>query len=206
MTRPIPQRRGKTRTRGEAPGVLCRWQARACLLAVLLLALANPLAAWGHSAKSADWRGATQSELKALIPARAQVINERIETEFRTASGITDGEGHFIAGVVLITAGYSAEGKYSHYFLTQVPIRIGDTVLGAGQYLIGWQREQDDLKVTFYEALTGKPVANAVANRDPEITRVEEFRIWPPNERHIIQIGRFTVLYTLAENAHEQNQ
>ncbi len=62
------------------------------------------------------WHSASEEELKSLIPARAPVISERIETEFRTASGITDGKGHAIAGVVLITAGYSADGKYSHYF------------------------------------------------------------------------------------------
>ena len=63
-------------------------------------------------------------ELRSVIPARAPVISERIETEFRTASGITDGNCHFIAGVVTITAGYSAEGKYSHYFRCR-PLRGG---------------------------------------------------------------------------------
>ncbi len=75
-----------------------------------------------------------------MIPARAPVISERIETEFRTASGITDGKGHAIAGVVLITAGYSADGKYSHYFVSQVPLKVGDFLLPPGQYLIGWVR------------------------------------------------------------------
>src|SRR6185295_9783366 len=72
------------------------------------------------------WRSATEAELKRVIPARAPVIKENIETEFRTASGVTDGRGKFIAGVVMITAGYSAEGKYSHFFITQVPIKVGD--------------------------------------------------------------------------------
>jgi hypothetical protein len=55
----------------------------------------------------ARWRAATEQELRRLIPARAPVIKENIETEFRTASGVTDGKGRFIAGVVMITAGYS---------------------------------------------------------------------------------------------------
>ena len=63
---------------------------------------------FGQAARAANWHSASEEELKALIPARAPVISERIETEFRTASGITDGKGHGIAGVVLITAGYSA--------------------------------------------------------------------------------------------------
>ncbi len=48
-----------------------------------------------------SWHTASEPELKALIPARAPVVKERIETEFRTASGITDSEHRFIAGVVL---------------------------------------------------------------------------------------------------------
>src|SRR5262245_60444568 len=80
------------------------------------------------------WRTATTQELKKLIPARAPVVKENIETEFRTASGVTDGKGKFIAGVVMITAGYSAEGKYSHFFITQVPLKLGDLPLAAGRY------------------------------------------------------------------------
>src|SRR5215211_5695205 len=74
---------------------------------------------------AANWRIASGPELRKVVPARAPVIKENIETEFRTASGVTDGRGKFIAGVVMITAGYSAEGLYSHYFITQVPLRLG---------------------------------------------------------------------------------
>ena len=57
-------------------------------------------------AQKAAWRQATDAELAALLPARAPVEKEHIETEMRTASGIVDRRGHYIAGVVLITAGY----------------------------------------------------------------------------------------------------
>ncbi|HMH45958.1 MAG TPA: hypothetical protein VK557_20890, partial [Pyrinomonadaceae bacterium] len=80
------------------------------------------------------WRAATEPELRKLIPARAPVVKENIETEFRTASGVTDGRGKFIAGVVMITAGYSAEGKYSHFFITQTPLKLGTMLLAPGEY------------------------------------------------------------------------
>jgi hypothetical protein len=150
--------------------------------------------------KSGTWHSASEEELKALIPARAPVISERIETEFRTASGITDGKGHGIAGVVLITAGYSADGKYSHYFVSQVPLKVGDFLLPPGQYLLGWVRGQDSLKVTFYLAQSGKPVGQVEATRNLSITRVESFRIWPPGDKALIQLGRFTFSYALAPN------
>src|ERR1700761_824619 len=87
----------------------------------------------GFAAES--WRPATESELRQIIPARAQVEKERIETEFHTASGITDGNSKFVAGVVLITAGYAAEGKYSNFVIAQVPIRIEALLLSPGTYV-----------------------------------------------------------------------
>jgi hypothetical protein len=162
-------------------------------MAALLLLLGVP------GARAASWHTASEKELHALIPARAPVISERIETEFRTASGITDGKGHGIAGVVLITAGYSADGKYSHYFVSQVPLKVGDFQLPAGQYLIGFVRGQDTLKVTFYLAQSGKAIGQVEATRNLSITRVESIRIWPPADKSLIQLGRFTFSYVLAQ-------
>lgn len=150
--------------------------------------------------QAANWRVATEGELKPVIPARAPVVSERIETEFRSASGITDGQGHFVAGVVLITAGYSADGKYSHYLLTQVPIKVAGVTLNAGNYLIGWSRNSKGLNVTLYEAATGKPMVQVEATLNAAIHRVESFRIWPPNSFSSIQIGRFTFPYSFVEN------
>jgi len=165
----------------------------------VLAALFLLLGAGGHVARAASWHTASEQELRSLIPARAPVISERIETEFRTASGITDGKGHGIAGVVLITAGYSADGKYSYYFVSQVPLKVGDFLLPAGQYLIGWVRGQDTLKVTFYLAQSGKPVGQVEATRNLSITRVESIRIWPPADKSLIQLGRFTFGYALTQ-------
>jgi hypothetical protein len=175
-------------------------------LVVLLLLLYAVCAVRGQESPVAGpgrvggWRSAHAEELKALIPARAPVISERIETEFRTASGITDGRGHSIFGVVLITAGYSAEGKYSHYFVSQIPLRIGDFLLPPGQYLLGWVRSPDSLRVTFYLAQSGKAMGQVDAIRNPSISRVESFRIWPPAEKPLIQLGRFSFAYALTPN------
>src|SRR5258708_37232905 len=96
------------------------------------------------------WRAAAEPELRKLIPTRAPVIKENIETEFRTASGVTDGKGKFIAGVVMITAGYAAEGKYSHFFVTQVELQLGDITLQPGEYVFGYQRTNNEaIRVTF---------------------------------------------------------
>jgi hypothetical protein len=144
-----------------------------------------------------SWRAATPIELQNILPARAQVEKERIETEMRTASGIIDSNGKIIAGVVLITAGYSADGKYSHYLLVQSPISIGDISLPPGNYVLGWQRGNDSLVVEFYDAATGEKRGTAMAHRMATGSRVESFRIWPPSGNAVVQIGRFDIPYVL---------
>ena len=152
-------------------------------------------------AQRATWRQATPAELAAVLPSRAPVESEHIETEMRTASGIVDEHGRFIAGVVLITAGYSAEGKYSHYLIVQAPVEIGGVVLKPGEYAFGWSREDggDSLKVHFNKATTGALVGTADAHRIAGSNRVESLRIWPPSEKSLIQIGRFGMPYKLGE-------
>ena len=154
------------------------------------------LAPEGMAQRSA-WRQATPSELAAVLPSRAPVESEHIETEMRTASGIVDEHGRFIAGVVLITAGYSAEGKYSHYLIVQAPVEIGGVRLKPGEYAFGWRREDggDTLSVHFNQAATGALVGTTDAHRIPGSSRVESLHIWPPGDKSLIQIGRFEVPY-----------
>jgi hypothetical protein len=168
---------------------------RAALCGVILSLLAV------HApAQRTAWRQATQGELASVLPSRAPVENEHIETEMRTASGIVDEHGHFIAGVVLITAGYSADGKYSHYLIVQRPVRIGDILLKRGEYAFGWTRAEagDTLSVHFNVAATGALVGTTVARKIMESTRLESLHIWPPDEKSLIQIGRFGIPYKLA--------
>jgi len=167
------------------------------ILIPLLLLVASTAAA---QTKDQKWRAATDKELKSLIPARVTVENERIETEMRTASGVTNGGGKFIAGVVMITAGYSAEGKYTHFFITQVGIKLGDFELRPGEYVFGHKRtDQDTLEVSFYEAATGKHVGDVKAQVDPKKGPVRSLTITPPGaEKSVIKLGRFFFEYTIS--------
>jgi hypothetical protein len=138
--------------------------------------------------------------LEAVLPARAPVEKERIETEMRTATGVIDGRGKVVAAIVLITAGYAANGKYSHYLLAQSPLRIGaDILLPAGDYAVGWTRAPDGLLVHIYDAETGVERGSIVAHPLTQTLPVVSVKIWPPAERSIIQIGRFALPYTLEE-------
>lgn len=149
--------------------------------------------------RTSNWRQASDPELRSVIPARAPVISERIETEMRTASGITDGHHKFIALVVMITAGYAAEGKYNDFLITQVPIKIGTMALKPGNYVFGAHRKDDStLELSFYEASTGSPTGIVEAIHEKEHGAIRSLSISPPeNGAGLIGVGRFAVQYTL---------
>ena len=177
----------------------CRVFSRRDCLRVLLGGAAWLTGSAASHAQKFQWRQATAAELAAALPARVSVEQERIETEMRTASGVIDSRGRVVAGVVLLTAGYSADGKYSHYLLVEVPIRIDGLRLPAGQYAFGWIRGQDHdtLLVHFNQASNGQIVGSVLARRFLDPIRLESLHIWPPAERSTIQIGRFQIPYRI---------
>lgn len=158
-----------------------------------------PLACYAARAQKGGWRQATEAELASVLPSRAHVETEHIETEMRTASGIVNARGQYFAGVVLLTAGYSAEGKYSHYLVVQVPLRVGGVALAPGRYVFGWTRNGNEevLHVHFNVAETGEQVGTADARWIPKPSRISSLRIWPPGDQSLIQIGRFGIPYKL---------
>ena len=174
---------------------------RSAALAWLCLALLLTICFAAYAQKG-NWRQATDAELASVLPARAPVEKEHIETEMRTASGIVNAHGKYIAGVVLLTAGYSADGKYSHYLVVQAPVRIGGIDLKPGEYAFGWDRAKagDALSVRFHIAATGFLVGTAEAHRMAGSTRVESLHIWPPSDKAMMQIGRFGIPYEIEES------
>ena len=169
---------------------------RSIKFAILLIATCSLVMVYAADNR---WRAASEAELKRVIPARAPVIKENIETEFRTASGVTDGQGKFIAGVVMITAGYSAEGKYSHFFITQVPIKVGELNLDAGEYVFGYQRKNNDaIDITFFGASSGDSIGSVEAHVNKKSSMVRSLLISPPaRDKGTMQVGRFVFDYQL---------
>ncbi len=167
------------------------------MLAIAFLFLVASAGAVVAQVPAPSWRAATEKELQGLLPARAAVEKEHIETEMRTASGITDGHGQYVAAIVLITAGYAADGKYSHYLVTQVPLQIGDVNLKPGEYVIGWEREPESLNVHIYDAATGTLEGSTEAKKMQGAAQVASIKIWPPQNRARIQVGRFEMPYVI---------
>jgi hypothetical protein len=168
---------------------------------IVVVALLMVAVSAGLFAQRGTWRQATDAELASLLPARAPVEKEHIETEMRTASGIVNTQGRYIAGVVLLTAGYSADGKYSHYLIVQAPVTIGGVALKPGEYVFGWDRAKtgDALRVRFHMAATGVLVGTAEAHRMAGSPRVESLHIWPPTDKSMMQIGRFAIPYEIKD-------
>ncbi len=166
------------------------------IFAIFVVPVATLLLTMNVSAAQ-RWRVATQQELNAWIPARAPVVREQIETESRTATGIVDSAGKYVAGAVLITSGYSANGKYSIFLVTQVPLRIGTASLEPGQYVFGWHRVNESLEVLFYEAASGRFLGKVQAIRDDTHRKIESFQILPPSDHSLMLIGRFGFHYEL---------
>jgi hypothetical protein len=156
------------------------------------------ISAFALNAFAQDWRKMTEAELKKTVPEKAPVIRESIETEFRTASGITDGK-HSLFGVVIITAGYEADGKYTHYFKTDANIKVGDLPLAKGEYIFGYQRiDAETLRVTFYKANDGELIGATKAKVEKGRGAIYSFLVAPPAAKQgKIYIGRFTFGYVL---------
>ncbi|NOT49453.1 MAG: hypothetical protein HOP17_17150 [Acidobacteria bacterium] len=145
-----------------------------------------------------DWRKMSDADLKAAVPVKAPVIKEDIETELRTASGITDGKAS-VFGVVIITAGYEADGKYTHFLRTKTRLRVSDLDLAPGDYVFGYRRvDAQSLNVTFYQAMGGTVVGSIKAGVEQKKGAIYSFLIVPPvGNAGKIYIGRFSFDYIL---------
>lgn len=165
------------------------------LVAVTFLLVASTVSAQGK------WRAATEKELAALLPARAPVEKEQIETEMKTAAGVTNGNGKYFAAVVIITAGYAAEGKYGYFLTAQVPVKVGDIALPAGEYVFGQRRiDEKTIEVKFHEAASGKLLGTIKAARSATRGAIRSIVITPPKGgTGSFSLGRFTFSYTISE-------
>lgn len=168
---------------------------KSILVGLVLLLTVAAFAAQGK------WRAATEKELAALLPARAPVEKEQIETDLRTASGVTTGKGKSFAAIVIITAGYAAEGKYSYFLMTQVPVKIGGFTLQPGEYVFGQRRiDTTTIEVKFHEAASGKELGAVKAQRGEARGAIRSILIAPPKGgTGSFSLGRFVFPYTISE-------
>jgi hypothetical protein len=80
------------------------------------------------------------ADLQKLLPASVYYKGQSATTQLRNSGGVKFADGFFVLATLVDTSGYSTDvqAKYSAYFITEIPIKIGGESLPAGVYGIGF--------------------------------------------------------------------
>lgn len=106
---------------------------------VLLPGLYGHPAAAQQAAASAD-TVLHPAELEELIPKTVFFRGQSAPVQLRNAGGVKFSDGFYFFSSLVDTSGYSSgiQAKYQAYFVTEVPLKIGDHALPAGAYGVGF--------------------------------------------------------------------
>lgn len=115
------------------------------LAAILKFVAAGTLAAAVMTAPAAAMAQGGDTVLKPadtqkLLPASVYYKGQSATTQLRNSGGVKFADGFYVLSTLVDTSGYSTDiqSKYSAYFITEVPIKIGGENLPAGIYGIGF--------------------------------------------------------------------
>ena len=80
------------------------------------------------------------ADMQKLLPASVYYKGQSATTQLRNSGGVKFADGFFVLATLVDTSGYSTDvqAKYSAYFITEVPIKLGTGSLGAGIYGVGF--------------------------------------------------------------------
>ncbi|MGA9072250.1 MAG: hypothetical protein WB424_18465 [Terracidiphilus sp.] len=79
------------------------------------------------------------AEVEKLLPASVFYRGQSATTQLRNSGGVKFADGFYVLTTLVDTSGYSTgiQSKYSAYFITEVPIKVGGVSLRAGVYGVG---------------------------------------------------------------------
>ncbi len=80
------------------------------------------------------------AQLEKLIPPRVFYRGQITTTELRNSGGVKFADGYYLLASLVDTSGYSnaVAAKFQAYLITEVPIHVNGTQVGAGTYGIGF--------------------------------------------------------------------
>ena len=80
------------------------------------------------------------ADAQKLLPASVYYKGQSAPTQLRNSGGVKFSDGYYLLATLVDTRGYSSDvsSKYQAYFITEVPIKIGDQSLPAGIYGVGF--------------------------------------------------------------------
>jgi hypothetical protein len=80
------------------------------------------------------------ADTQKLLPASVYYKGQSATTQLRNSGGVKFADGFYLLTTLVDTSGYSTDiqAKYSAYFITETPIKIGGESLPAGVYGVGF--------------------------------------------------------------------
>jgi hypothetical protein len=80
------------------------------------------------------------ADTQKLLPASVYYKGQSATTQLRNSGGVKFSDGSYVLTTLVDTSGYSTDiqAKYSAYFITEIPIKIGGQSLPAGVYGVGF--------------------------------------------------------------------
>jgi hypothetical protein len=80
------------------------------------------------------------ADVQRLLPASVYYKGQSATTQLRNSGGVKFADGFYVLAALVDTSGYSTDvqAKYSAYFITEIPIKIGGENLSAGVYGVGF--------------------------------------------------------------------
>ena len=80
------------------------------------------------------------ADMQKLLPASVYYKGQSATTQLRNSGGVKFADGYYVLSTLVDTSGYSTDiqAKYSAYFITEIPIKVGGESLPAGVYGIGF--------------------------------------------------------------------
>jgi hypothetical protein len=78
--------------------------------------------------------------MQKLLPASVYYKGQSATTQLRNSGGVKFADGYYVLSTLVDTSGYSTDiqAKYSAYFITEIPIKVGGESLPAGVYGVGF--------------------------------------------------------------------
>jgi hypothetical protein len=80
------------------------------------------------------------ADMQKLLPASVYYRGQSAPTQLRNSGGVKFADGFYVLAALVDTSGYSTgvQAKYSAYFITEIPIKVGGQELAAGAYGVGF--------------------------------------------------------------------
>jgi hypothetical protein len=80
------------------------------------------------------------ADMQKLLPASVYYKGQSATTQLRNSGGVKFADGFYVLSTLVDTSGYSTDiqAKYSAYFITEIPIKVGGQNLPAGVYGVGF--------------------------------------------------------------------